>query len=164
MYNSVFDNVGYVAYFGVTASFYCREGAELGIQRQSSFYKGVQPTVRKSGVAGSAFWGVDCRLPLFNGGNGLFINFIGMQDPVIVLEGSDLDTTLSPSGLTDGGGNLDVGIKILGARCTMKLNTNTDVGGALGQLEVEGVIGPFSDLPPQTDPLITEKLNVLSRG
>lgn len=64
---------------------------------------------------------------------------------------------------TDRGGNLRTGILVFGPRATVLLSAADTVSGALGDIEIEGVVGPYGDLPPTATPLVTGKLNLIGR-
>lgn len=95
--------------------------------------------------------------------------FKNMAGPAIKIEGkTDLDffTTMSSSiGIVDGGGNTDVGIEVAGSFSQVKLSsTKVTVTGSVGDLRIEGVVGPYGDLPAVATPLITDQLNQIGRG
>lgn len=110
-------------------------------------------------------------LKLNNGGysaSTFFFDHLEFQDstgPCVVF-GSNARANLTPAttGWIDVGGNLDIGIEMLGPGAQALLNTGTDVTGALGDVRMaDGDILSYSDV--STDgPFIDEVLNIISRG
>lgn len=71
--------------------------------------------------------------------------------------------TIKPGVFTDGGGNLRTGILVNGPGAIVLLATTDTVSGALGDLEIDGVVGPYGDIPASATPLVTGRLNLVGR-
>jgi len=82
---------------------------------------------------------------------------------VKVSGGSRLLIGDSTIGLVDGGGNTGVGIEVVAdVGNQVDLNAATNVTGTLGDLKIDGVIGPYSDIQVGV-PLSTINFNRISR-
>jgi len=131
-----------------------------------SFFKGRHSTIRGAPAAGGilmdrgATWG---RSTFF------FLKFQDCIGPCFVIrDGSSViadarDTQTGPHGFIDGGGNLDVAFEMDGVRSQLALDAFTTVTGAVNDLRIEGLPGPYGDIDPPTAPTVTVNLNVVSR-
>ncbi len=83
------------------------------------------------------------------------VRFRDNVGPCVRILDSIVDMAKFPDGFIDDGGNLDVGIEVVGPHASLILTTDTDVAGANGAIRFSGEIktyadlvadGPFSDL------------------
>lgn len=138
-----------------------------GIEVSNSSFGGQAGLFLNNGITfilrGSTSYGVN----FFNGSferdvAGVNIRFEDQAGPCIIVDNYSYFTA-SDAKYLDGGGNLDVGIEVRGSHTRLQLLAGTDVSGALGDMRIEGTIGPYADLPDKTAPLTTVNLNSISK-
>lgn len=165
-YFTVVDGVGWITSTDAKGAVMLMLDA-LFLNQHGNFpgLRGKRSTFRAGSSTESAFW-VEGAKTLFGDGFTVGVWFEGYSAPCVRLSGggNHLGLARATVGLVDGGGNTDVGIEVNGARNTIQLDAYTDLAGIVGQLRMEGIVGDYDDLPGSDAPLVTQLLNVASRG
>jgi len=166
-YYCVFEDIGWQAYYDTNAFFYIENNGRWSTQYVSGFYEGKRTTFRAINHPGNAFRAAKCADP-FNLGFTHGVWFEGFQKAVALLDDTDCDLSNAGTGgypgwQNDGAGNADVGIEIVGGGRKCTLGPGCDVNGTVGDIRLEGVVASYTDLGPESDPLITNQLNIVSK-
>jgi len=160
MYNCVVDNVGRSDIAALAAY----SGAVFRNQHfTSGLYSGKRTTFKGNTTNKPGVW-YDKDTGAITGFT-MGVWFEGFTQPCVVLNnGARLDMTSAAEGFKDGGANTGVGIQVVGGSNQLLLNAGTDVSGTAGDIEIEGVVGSYSSIPPVATPLVTQILNVIGKG
>lgn len=124
---------------------------------------GIKTTIRNGESPGIDYLGYH----EFNSAGSDEIYFENMSGPCVLLRrGALYDQKLDfqGNGWQDGGGNTGVGIEIQGPGTYVAIGTLTNVTGAEGDVKIDGVAGPYTDLPTSDNPLVTQGLCTVSKG
>lgn len=168
IYSSVINDIGYTVYYGVKTAIQLFDNAQFTVQHVS-YYGGKRTTFIAGSNTGNAIYcesgskNIVLRKGFTNG-----IWFRGFSAPVLSLGDAGIDLTDADPGwfndpTADDDANSDVGIEVGGSGQRIKLGSNVEIRGTVGDLRLEGVVGSYTDLPPSTNPLVTQRLNIISR-
>jgi len=165
-YFCVFEDEGWSDYYGSKAFFRIGYGSSWSNQQVAiSTYEGKRTTFRTAHDQ-NAFRVIKCIDP-FNRGFTHGVWFEGFQVPIVLVDDSDCDLSLCGDGYpgwqNDGVGNSDVGIEVIGGGQKITLGPGVDISGTAGDIRLEGIVGPYTDLGTYVNPLITQRLNIVSK-
>lgn len=96
------------------------------------------------------------------GGTSLGLIFSDCSGNAVELQG-DVVMDIGPpgAGMSDGGGNLGLGIEVTGLRNTVTPGAATDITGSLGDISVDGVVGTYAEIT-RVSTLVTKTLHIIN--
>ena len=143
--------------------------ATFSFEQHASFSKGVANIIKNHPHASTAAFrldGLDCRMSRTDVQQLLIET--SAADGVIIGNRTHIDMTTTGTALSRGwrtgvaGGITGVGIRFLGTDNSAIFSPNTDLAGAGGQIEIDGLVSTYADLL-SVSPLITERLNRVTK-
>ena len=135
-----------------------------GRHNNVSHYPGPEPAMELNvNTAAAAVAGDPSQLMYFEGNTGPCIRLSSGA----VWGGADRaagQLDISFLNVPGGAANSDVGIEITGSGNVLQLKADTDVSGTVGDLRIDGIVGPYSSIGTRAAPLVTTNMNSIGIG